>query len=46
MSRTADGDFDGTTTLPFDGSWSAFISARSGDFDENHSTFSLEEINR
>ena len=46
MSRTADGDFDGTTTLPFDGSWSAFISARSGDFDENHSTCSLEEINR
>jgi copper transport protein len=43
MARTADGSFDGTTTLPFDGSWSALISARSGDFDENHSIVPLKE---
>jgi copper transport protein len=43
MSRTADGSFDGTTTSPFDGTWSALISARSGDFDENHTFVSLKE---
>jgi copper transport protein len=46
MSRTADGSYDGKTTLPFDGNWSALASARSGDFDENHDTFQLKETSR
>jgi len=35
--------FTGTVTLPFAGRWSAFVSARSGDFDENHLTLPLTE---
>jgi copper transport protein len=43
MTRTSDGTFDGTITLPFAGTWSASISARSGDFDENDTTIPLKE---
>jgi copper transport protein len=43
MSRTPAGGFAGSTTLPFDGDWAARISARSGDFDENHITLLLPE---
>jgi copper transport protein len=41
MTREASGAFSGRVTLPFDGAWSASVSARSGAFDENHHTFSL-----
>jgi copper transport protein len=43
MTLTSDGAFDGTTTLPFAGAWSASVSARSGDFDENDTTIPLKE---
>jgi copper transport protein len=43
MSRTSEGAFDGTITLPFAGTWAASVSARSGDFDENHTSIPLKE---
>jgi copper transport protein len=43
LNRDASGAYAGTITLPFEGAWSAFVSARRGDFDENHKTFSLTE---
>jgi hypothetical protein len=43
MTLTSDGAFDGSTTLPFAGAWSASVSARSGDFDENDTTIPLKE---
>jgi copper transport protein len=42
MTRTAAGTYDGALTLPFAGAWTAFVSARSGDFDENHTTIPLD----
>ncbi len=45
MSRAPDGSFDGATTLPFAGTWSALIAARVGDFDENYRTIPLKENN-
>jgi copper transport protein len=41
--RDASGAFTGRVALPFAGHWSAFVSARSGDFDENHLTLPLTE---
>jgi copper transport protein len=43
LNRDASGTYIGTVTLPFAGTWSAFVSARRGEFDENHETFSLTE---
>jgi copper transport protein len=43
MTLKPDGVFDGATTLPFGGDWSAHISARSGDFDESHVLIHLKE---
>jgi hypothetical protein len=43
MTREASGSFSGSVTLPFDGAWSAFVSARRGVFDEDHRTFPLVE---
>jgi copper transport protein len=41
MTRDPAGAYDGTIDVPFDGRWSAFVSARSGDFDEAHATMQL-----
>jgi copper transport protein len=46
FARDPSGAFTGTATLPFAGTWSAFVSARSGDFDENHLTLPLTETSR
>ena len=43
LQRNADGSFAGEIALPFDGAWTAFVSARAGDFDENHITLQLGE---
>jgi hypothetical protein len=41
MSRVAGGAYAGTIALPFTGAWGAYVSARVGDFDENHVTLPL-----
>jgi copper transport protein len=41
MTRDSAGAYSGTATLPFAGRWRAFVSARSGDFDEAHATIAL-----
>jgi copper transport protein len=43
FARDPSGAFTGSVTLPFAGRWSAFVSARSGEFDENHLTLPLTE---
>jgi len=43
MRRSAGGDYDGEIALPFAGDWTAFVSARSGDFDEEHGFVPLRE---
>jgi copper transport protein len=43
MTRSRLGAFDGLITLPFAGTWTAFVSTRSGDFDERHTTLRLTE---
>jgi copper transport protein len=43
LTRSSDGAYDGTVSLPFAGAWSASVSARSGDFDEGHTTLSLTD---
>jgi hypothetical protein len=43
LTRSASGAFTGDAALPWRGSWSALISARVGEFDENHRTLSLKE---
>ncbi len=43
LTRTPSGAYDGTIALPFAGAWTAFVSARSGDFDEQHLTLTLPE---
>jgi copper transport protein len=43
LARSPSGAYDGTINLPFAGAWSAFVSARSGDFDEGHITLALPE---
>jgi hypothetical protein len=43
MRRSAGGGYDGEIALPFAGAWTAFVSARSGDFDEGHVTLALPE---
>ncbi len=40
MSREA-GGYAGAIALPFAGAWSAYVSARAGEFDENHTTLPL-----
>jgi copper transport protein len=46
MRRSAGAGYDGEIALPFAGDWTAFVSARSGDFDEAHGTFALPEVPR
>jgi copper transport protein len=46
FTRDPSGAFSGTVALPFAGAWSAFVSARHGDFDENHLTLHLTETSQ
>ncbi len=41
LTRDASGAFAGEAALPWHGSWRALVSARIGDFDENHRTLPL-----
>jgi copper transport protein len=43
LKRRSSGAFAGDATLPWRGTWSALVSARVGEFDENHRTLSLKE---
>jgi hypothetical protein len=43
MKRDNATSYSGTVTLPFEGEWSAYISVRSGPFDEDHRTIQLPE---
>lgn len=43
LTRNASGAFAGNAALPWRGTWSALVSARVGEFDENHCTLSLKE---
>jgi copper transport protein len=43
LTRNSSGAFAGDAALPWPGTWSALVSARVGEFDENHRTLSLKE---
>lgn len=43
MQRTDARTFTGTAALPFAGKWNAYVSIRSGSFDEAHRTIALPE---
>jgi methionine-rich copper-binding protein CopC len=43
LARDSSGGFAGDAALPWRGAWSALVSARCGEFDENHRTLSLTE---
>jgi copper transport protein len=43
LRRNPSGAFAGDAALPWRGTWSALVSARVGEFDENHRTLSLKE---